>query len=132
MFTAVKIILTLVSHGMDMRDPVSSRPMRRFMPRLSSASLLLALMLFTALPRTLFHHCDEGLWSTNARGTAAMMHADTHCPICEAPAPICDGVATFSLDMEMVLMGTRSDVTVPSVVEITAEAPRLRGPPSLG
>lgn len=61
-----------------------------------------------------------------------VLHEDTHCPICEAPAPICAGVATFSLNMEMVLLGTRTDVADPSVVEITAEAPRLRGPPSLG
>ena len=60
------------------------------------------------------------------------LHADAHCPICEAPAPVCDGVAAFSLSLEMVLLGTHADVTAPSVAVITAEAPRLRGPPRLG
>ena len=105
--------------------------MRRLLSRLSPASLLLALMLFTALPRTLFHHCDEGRWSMATGKATDVLHQDTHCPICEAPAPICDGVATFSLSMEMVLMGTRPEGTTPSIGEIPAEAPRLRGPPSL-
>ncbi len=61
-----------------------------------------------------------------------MLHEDTHCTICEAPAPICDGVATFSLTMEIVLLGTRTVIHAPTVVEIAADAPRLRGPPSLG
>jgi hypothetical protein len=106
--------------------------MRRLAPRLSSASLLLALMLFTALPRTLFHHCDEGVWSVASHDPSGFVHADTHCPICEAPAPVCDGVAPFSFNVEMVLMGMRADATAPSIVEVAAEAPRLRGPPSLG
>jgi hypothetical protein len=93
--------------------------------------LLLALMLFTALPRTLFHHCDEGRWALATGKATDALHADTRCPICEAPAPVCDGVTTFSLCMDMVLLGTRTDVAAPSVVAVTAEAPRLRGPPSL-
>lgn len=61
-----------------------------------------------------------------------VLHADTHCPICEAPAPVCDGVVTFSLHMEMVILGTHGEVNASSVSVVTAEGPRLRGPPSLG
>jgi hypothetical protein len=106
--------------------------MRRPLFRLSPASLLLALMLFTALPRTLFHHCEEGRWSMAMDKATGVLHADTHCPICEAPAPVCDGVATFSFVMERVLLGTQADLTVPPVTVIPARAPRLRGPPVQG
>lgn len=104
--------------------------MRCSTSRLASATLLLVVMLFTAVPRTFLHHCDEGTWSADPHTIAGTLHADTHCPICEAPTPICDGVADLSVQRDEALLGTR--VILPALVPVhpTPAKPKLRGPPS--
>lgn len=113
-------------------NKVPSVPMRRLLPHFPSASLLLVVMLFTALPRTLFHHCEEGLWSMAPHEAAAVVHTDTHCPICEAPAPVLDGLASSPFSVAMVLLGAHVDPAVPGVAVVPSVAPRLRGPPGRG
>lgn len=105
--------------------------MRRFLPRLSSASLLLTVMVLTVLPRTLFHHCDQELSHTAMPTREGVVHADTHCPICEAPAPIMDGVASISFQMEERVLGTVAEFGHSSVVRIACGIDRLRGPPAV-
>ncbi len=99
--------------------------------RLASATLLLAVMLFMALPRTFFHHCEEGAWSVDPHAVSGMLHTDSHCPICEAPIPICDGVADLSFLMQEALLGTR--VILPALVPVHSVPTtlRLRGPPAV-
>jgi len=105
--------------------------MRCSTSRLASATLLLAVMLFTALPRTFFHHCEEGASSADLHILSGTLHANTHCPICEAPFPNCDGVADLSFHMEEALLGTR--VILPALVPVYSVPTtlRLRGPPKL-
>lgn len=103
--------------------------MRRLLCSLSPATLLLAVMLVSALPRTLFHHCGEGATAWTVDAKAGAVHADTHCPICEAPVPLSEVVPTRPVDMVLVLLGeqpVRMDQAVPASYR---EAPRLRGPP---
>lgn len=106
--------------------------MHRAVLRLSPASILLALVLFTALPRTWFHHCAHGsvTWSSDARKAA--VHGDTHCPVCETPYPVCDrgfqvfGGVHLALLGERVFVGQRC-ASLPDLVVL-----KLRGPPAVG
>ena len=96
------------------------------------AGLFLLFVLFTALPRTLFHHCEEGL-STNVTNEGSnAVHADAHCPICEAPIPLCDGVGDFTFHVRMVPLGAHLEADILAFPYAIEEAPRQRGPPNLG
>ena len=106
--------------------------MRCSMYRLASATLLLAVMVFTTLPRTLFHHCEEGAWSAGLNARQGTVHVDAHCPICEAAFPICDSVTDSSFHMERTLLWTRDIERSIAPVQVTLATLRSRGPPRLG
>lgn len=108
------------------------RAMLLSLPRCVAASLLLAVMLFTALPRTWFHHCEEGRWSKADRDAMSVVHADSHCPICEAPAPVTPDVTPCLLHIDMVPLGSCVQVAVHEASVPWVGAVWLRGPPRMG
>lgn len=97
--------------------------------RYLQAWLLFAVMLYTALPRTFFHHCSEGevAWHLVARSGA--VHADEHCPICEAPVPVGPVQNALQLQVLKAFVAVRSSFVVPSAAVSAREIPRQRGPP---
>jgi hypothetical protein len=103
--------------------------MQRAVHRFSPASLLLALLLFSSLPRTWFHHCAEEVAAWAATPHAAQVHTDGHCPICEAPFPVFVGgqplaIGQVSLPLiDVLVFGERHIAGNDHGVE------RLRGPP---
>ncbi|MGB3868074.1 MAG: hypothetical protein WBG34_09325 [Flavobacteriales bacterium] len=103
--------------------------MCRFLSRLDQAWLLLAVMLFMAMPRTAFHHCEEGALLFAAHEASPVVHVDIHCPLCEAPLPIFDGVPEQALKIGMVYLGDPDTLPVPSAFLEPIAVPRLRGPP---
>lgn len=96
--------------------------------RSTCAAWLLVLAVFTVLPRTLFHACERML--DHAEAEAGSVHADAHCAICEAPAPIHEGAVTLSFAMDEVELGAGAPPCAVLLPVVTREAPRLRGPPA--
>jgi|JI10StandDraft_1071094.scaffolds.fasta_scaffold52048_2 hypothetical protein len=96
-----------------------------------SAYLLLGVVLFMSLPRTLLHHHDEGLPSIVLHGDAPVVHTDTHCAICEVLAPVCEDVTSFTLVINEQLLGVALVRVSLCASEAKVEFPRLRGPPEL-
>ena len=94
--------------------------------------LFLAFVVFTTLPRTLFHHCEEGLYSVGSHEANGMVHADTHCPICEAPIPVCDGMSDLTFHVHMVALDAFFDEAIGELPSAEKVFPRQRGPPALG
>ncbi|MCI1753960.1 MAG: hypothetical protein LKM36_14185 [Flavobacteriales bacterium] len=101
--------------------------MERLRTRLS-VGFFLAFVLFSTLPRSLFHHCEEKL-SVAVDSATSTVHADAHCPICEAPVPICHAIPAVALTEHATLLAEVVAVRISSVANISAETPRLRGPP---
>ncbi len=103
---------------------------RMIRPRNLAAWLLLAAMMLVALPRTWFHHCEEGsaahAWSTG--GPA--VHADQHCAACEAPAPVAMSAMADGPGVEWRLLGAGEGLPGTRIHAVHAWAPRMRGPPS--
>ncbi len=97
--------------------------------RLSPATLLLVVLLFSVLPRTFFHHCTAGNTHSVLDTKAGAVHADGHCAICEAPVPMCDAGPAIFLVSGWLFLGVSP---VPQVHlrenEVRTE-PRPRGPP---
>lgn len=104
--------------------------MCRLFSRLNQAWFLFAVMLFMAMPRSAFHHCEEGALLFATHEASPVVHVDVHCPLCEAPLPILDGVPHHAAQVNMVCLGTPPVVPAPAVIPILIAAPRLRGPPS--
>lgn len=103
--------------------------MYRLLCRLDQAWLLLVVMLFMAMPRSAFHHCEEGTLSFSSHQGSPVVHVDVHCPMCEAPLPIFDGVPELLIQGDMVCLGTAPAVPGPAAIPALNAAPRLRGPP---
>ena len=127
----VKLLYMNVPFAFNPWEPGNFGPMLRFRGGFP-VGLFLAFVIFTTLPRTLFHHCEEGLFPLVSHETTGVVHADAHCPICEAPIPVCDGVADFTFHVRMVPMGAHFDVAVPGHLFAFQATPRLRGPPNRG
>jgi hypothetical protein len=85
-----------------------------------SAYLLLGVVLFMSLPRTLLHHHDEGLPSI-------VLHGDAP----EVLAPVCEDVTSFTLVINEQLLGVALVRVSLCASEAKVEFPRLRGPPEL-
>lgn len=92
------------------------------------AGFLLAIVLFTSLPRALFHHCDERLFD-QVDHALSVVHTDSHCPICEAPVPICVSSIPLDLAVYIAVFGECLPASILSVLVPEADALHLRGPP---
>lgn len=104
--------------------------MCRLFPRLNQAWLLLVVMLFMAMPRAAFHHCEEGALLFATHDSSPVVHVDIHCPLCEAPLPIFDGIPVHTAQVNMVCLGGPPAIPGPAAIPALIAAPRLRGPPT--
>ncbi|MBP9078631.1 MAG: hypothetical protein KBF80_00120 [Flavobacteriales bacterium] len=95
------------------------------------AWLLLAVMLFSTVPRTLFHHCTGGLVDRGLVERTGGVHANAHCPACEAPVPIGYGPVVLHVAVKEPVGVLEFVATFASVVRLPLEAPHQRGPPAL-
>lgn len=108
-------------------------PVRPLSLRSVRASLLLVLAVYAMLPRTLFHHhCERpGIHAEADAPATPGLHADAHCAICEAPAPVQEAASMVSFTVDEVELGTIASSPSVRTAEAVPEAPRPRGPPAL-
>jgi hypothetical protein len=104
-------------------------PMRRSTRRIHNAWLLLAVMLFMAVPRSAFHHCEEGAFVSDPHGASTVVHVDLHCPICEAPAPLHEGLRKPPVRTAALCNAMRHVLGTPLRGSLLVAEHRLRGPP---
>jgi hypothetical protein len=59
-----------------------------------------------------------------------MVQVDRHCPICEAPAPLMEGVAPVVLNFSMACLGEQPATRLPWYAPLDPRTVDLRGPPA--
>jgi len=102
--------------------------MFRFLSRLDQVWILFAVVLFMAVPRTAFHHCEEGVSIFVAPGEPSV-HADVHCFVCEVPLPIGEPAAAQAVHVAPCCFGSApARPESPAILGLVA-APTNRGPP---
>lgn len=102
--------------------------MFRLLSRLDQVWILFAVVLYMAVPRTAFHHCEEGALVVVAHGEPSV-HADVHCLVCEAPLPIGEPAAAQAVHVAPCCFGSAPARSAsPPILGLVA-APPDRGPP---